>query len=110
MDLHINNLKEILKKKKNLLKEKKSIEKPDFFWKIALISCFVLILASFAFGFYLFNQIDQGSTLDNSVASTAPNTPDDLNRLKNTLQNFSDKENKSAQIINSPSPVVDPSL
>ena len=110
MDMNIKKIKEIFKEKKNFLKEKRSGIRPGFVWEMALLSGFVLILLSFAFGFYLFMQVNNESSAAESAVVTQSSTSKNLDRLQKTLQNFSDKQNKSAAILNAPSSVVDPSL
>ncbi len=97
-----------------IFKIKKSFKKggahlrPGTSWKIVLCVAVVLILLSFAFSYNLFMQIDKEFVV----------TPDGSNtqikivkkeRITKTLDYFSAREQKSTEILNSPSPVVDPS-
>lgn len=99
------DLKNIFKIKQSF--KKKRIEpKPDFYWRILVTVVFILIGLSFAFSFYLFLKVK------------AEPIPQDINskksiekeRLEEALQIFSNREEKSKQIINSPAGVSDPSI
>lgn len=80
---------------------------PNIYWSVCLSLAFVIILASFVFGFYLFKSINQEFKIENN---------DDLAKkinqemFDNVLEYFSGREQASNKILNSPSPVVDPSL
>ena len=99
----------------NFFKKEKSFKKknfafnPNLYWKIFVAGTFVIILFIFYFGYNLFMQINQESAISVTNASGQIPTvrPD---QMKKALDNFSERETKSNQIINSPSPVVDPSL
>jgi uncharacterized membrane protein len=82
---------------------------PAFFWNILLIIAFLIILTSFVFGLLLFKQINQESILSVENIDEKSQTVNE-ERIKKVLEYFSDRENKSINILNSPSPVVDPSL
>ncbi|MBI5139781.1 hypothetical protein HZA26_04215 [Candidatus Nomurabacteria bacterium] len=81
---------------------------PDFFWEVILITGFLVFLSSCVFGFYLFNTISQKFALPDDEFQD-PNRAVSKERIDKVLEYFSEKENKSEKIINSPSPVVDPS-
>ncbi|KKT01101.1 MAG: hypothetical protein UV76_C0002G0014 [Candidatus Nomurabacteria bacterium GW2011_GWA2_43_15] len=82
---------------------------PNISWEIVLCLALALILASFVSGFYLFTQVSRESFLP--IADSDKQVPMvDENRLEKVLDYFSERENKSAGILNSPIPVVDPSL
>ena len=98
---------DFLKKKKNF--KKKNLElSPSFYWKLIVLLVFILILASFTFGYYLFNKTREESVL----------TPGNLNRkqiiekgrIEKVLGYFSLRQKKSIEILNSPTSIVDPSL
>lgn len=95
--------------------KKNSFEKKDFqfnsslYWKFALFFAFSMILGSFFFGYNFFVKINQESTLLNSDTTEQISTVS-TDRLKNALNYFLERERKSSQILNSSSPVVDPSL
>lgn len=81
---------------------------PDIYWGLSLCVGFVIVLCSVAFGFYLFQKINKGLTT--STDSNAQVQKINKERIDDTLQYFSERENKSTEILNSPAPVVDPSL
>ncbi|MFH1200948.1 MAG: hypothetical protein V1484_01300 [bacterium] len=99
----------------NSFKKENSFKKKDFtfhsnlYWRIILISTVIIILLSFLFGYRLFMKINQEPIL--------PFTNEDgrlpiinKDRIEKVLNYFSEREKKSNQILNFPSPVVDPSL
>ena len=97
----------------NFLKKENSFKKKNFkfnsglYWKIFISITFVAILFIFYFGYNLFTQINQETILP-ATSTRAPMVNQD--RITKVLDVFSARETKSNQIINSPSPVVDPSL
>ena len=99
----------------NFLKIKKTFRKgglhsnPDVFWNILQALAFCLIIASFVFGFYLFRKINAGLTASGEN-TTGQTTAISKERIDKTLDYFANKEKKSTDIMNSPSPVVDPSM
>jgi cell shape-determining protein MreC len=96
-----------LKRKKKFRKGGLGI-KPDLYWRYILYVTFVLIILSFAFGFYLFMRINKEPNL--SVASVNRGDLIKKERIDKVLEYFKEREKKSAEILNSPSLIVDPSL
>ncbi len=96
-----------LQKKKSFKKGDSGI-KPDLYWKYILLTTFILILLSCAFGLYLFIKVDKETTPPEIGLSGQETIKKE--RLDKVLEYFSEREKKSAQILNSPSPVIDPSL
>ena len=96
-------------KKENNFKKKNFAFNSNLYWKIFVAGTLVIILFIFYFGYNLFMQINQESAIPatNTSGQIPTVSPD---RMKKALDNFSARETKSNQIINSPSPVVDPSL
>ena len=97
-----------LKRKKNFKKGNFQI-RPDLYWHLALCVGVLFTFPFFIFGFYLFKQVNtepelqaQNSNKQIEVAKKE--------RVQNVLKYFSDREKKSTEILNSPSPIVDPSL
>jgi hypothetical protein len=95
-------------KKENKFEKGNSDIKPDLYWKYILYTTFALIILFCFFGFYLFVKINKISV------SSFPNV-DQLgiikkDRINKALEYFGQSERKSIEIINSPSPIVDPSL
>jgi len=98
-----------------LFKKEKKFEKKEFtfnayfYWKLAVLSAFLLIILSFVFGYYLFIKINKEPDL--SAQSGNGQIPTvNKNRILEVFRVFSEREKKSAEILNSPAPVVDPSL
>jgi hypothetical protein len=96
-------------KKENNFKKKNFVFNTNLYWGIALFGAFAIILYSFFFGYNLFKEINQEPVLpDTNQAGQVPVVK--IDRLKTVLNYFSLREQKSIQILNSPAPVVDPSL
>lgn len=98
-----------------LFKKEKKFKKKDFvfnayfYWKLAVLGAFFLMILSFVFGYYLFTKINQEPDLSEfSVGGQVPTV--NKNRISEVFRIFSEREKKSAEILNSPAPVVDPSL
>ena len=97
-----------------IFKTKKSFKKrgyhinADLYWKIILYITFVFILLSFGFGLYIFTQINKESSFNIDQGSQAAVL--DKGGIDNVLNYFSSRKEKSDFIINSTSPVVDPSI
>lgn len=99
---------EIFKNKEH--PEKESFPKnPDFYWELMLFAAFIIIISSFIFGFYLFYKINRDPLFKNENAG-GNNIGIEKERIDKALEYFSDREKKSVEIINSPSPLIDPSL
>ena len=96
-------------KKRNNFKKKSSNPSASFYWKIALFFMFLVILAFFIFGFYVFNQTNNESALP-AVKDNGQVPVVNKSRIINVLDFFFEREQKSNQILISPAPVVDPSL
>ena len=98
----------------NFLKKKKKFKKgglgikPDLYWKYILCIAFLLIIFSCAFGLYLFMEINKESVLP--VININEQNIVKKERIDKVLEYFSEREKKSLQILNSPSPIIDPSL
>ena len=96
------------------LKNKKKFRKgglgirPDLYWRYILYMTFTLILFSCVFGVYFFMKINKGPVLP--VADTSEQEAIKKERFDKILEYFSEREKKSIEILNSPSPIVDPSL
>lgn len=98
----------------NFLKKKKKFKKggtgikPDLYWKYILFMTFFLILISCIFGLYLFLKMNSESTV--SVTDVSGQDTIKKERINKVLEYFSEREKKSTEILNSPSPIIDPSL
>ncbi|MDQ3076139.1 MAG: hypothetical protein M3Q34_03350 [bacterium] len=107
MDLKSLTTKFFSKKKK--LKKGSWIVNPDIYWKSILLLSVFLILGFFAFGFYLLNRVNSEVNDEESVNVVRLRTVN-KERLDNVIEYFAKREKASMNIINLPSPVVDPSL
>jgi len=95
-------------------KIKKSFKKgglhtnPDVFWNLLQGVALAVVFGSVFFGFLLFQKINKEfaplDTIDNSSVTAVSKE-----RVDKILEYFSGKANKSNEILNSPSPIVDPS-
>lgn len=95
--------------KKNNFKKKDFTIYPNLYWKSILFCAFVIILFSFIFSYRLFVQTNQEFSLpsmDNGGELPFINK----DSFEKVLSYFSEKEKKLIEILNSPAPVVDPSL
>jgi hypothetical protein len=99
----------------DFFKQKKSFKKKDYFlnintyWNTFLIVFFIVMIASFAFGFYLFLDINK------DFVSIQPDTSaqvekDRTSRIGKVLEYFSEKEKKSKEVLGSSALIVDPSI
>lgn len=103
--MKINFLK--FKKEKVFKKENFDIN-VNFYWKILLYISLAFIVFAFVFGSYLFLTINKDFILPD-IQKSRQVEKINQNRIKNVLDYFSGKEAKSIIILNSPSPIVDPS-
>jgi hypothetical protein len=99
---------EIFKKRKEFNKKKSGVN-PNRYWKLTILVTIIVLILAFVFDYYLFTQINQELVVpvvsDNNQVGIV-----NTNRIKKALDYFSEREQKSTQILNSPAPVVDPSL
>ena len=98
----------IFKTKKHF-KKADSFINLDIYWKFILVLGFLLILTSLFFGLYIFMQTNEEFVLasDNSVGKIKIVKKE---RIDAALQYFTEREQKSTEILNSRSAVTDPSL
>ena len=80
-----------------------------FFWKLAIGFMFLTALVSLFFGRYIFVEINKAFVLSDDQSSSQIQTikKESINQI---LQIFYTRADKSKQITNSPSPIIDPSL
>ena len=81
----------------------------NFYWNIAVCFLFIVILLSSFFGYYLFSRTNKESVGKSSNNSSQIQTIQ-KERIDKVLEYFSVREQKSSQILYSPSPIIDPSL
>lgn len=99
---------ELFKKKKNFRKGGFHTN-PDICWEIIICVAFAIILAALVFSFLLFKKINKGFTVPEGDTKGKASLVS-RERVDKALGFFSERAQKSIQIINSPSPIVDPSL
>lgn len=104
MKINIFNIK--IKKK---LKKENFQLKSNFYWKIVLCIMFLMILGSFIFGFFLSMKTNREAVLLNEDISRQTDMAR-KERIEKVLEYFSEREKKSADILNPSSSIVDPSL
>jgi len=95
-------------KKKKKFKKGGLIIKPDLCWIYIICVVFIIIIISCTFGFYLFAEINKEPTLP--VVNTGEQGIIKKERIDEVLEYFKEREDKSTEILNSPSPIVDPSM
>lgn len=96
-----------LKKKKKFIKGGTGI-KPDLYWRYIVFFTFMLIILFFAFGLYFFIKIDNKLIPLNTNVGEQEGIKKE--RIDKALEYFTERENKSIEILKSSSPIVDPSL
>ena len=96
------------KKEKKFKKETKWFDM-GLCWKIAVSVMFLATIATAFFGYYLFQQTNKEPSLPTGGSSGQVETVK-KEKIDRVLEYFSQRKQKSDQIINSPSPIVDPSL
>lgn len=97
----------LFKTKKNF-KKKSTEPDPGFYWKLIISLVFVLIVASFVFGYYMFIQVKED--LSALPENFGKKQLIDKKRIDKVFEYFSLREKKSTEIINSFPPTVDPSI
>ena len=81
----------------------------DIYWKILIIFLALAIVASFIFAFNLFRQTNkEGSLITENNNGKIENK--EKEKIKDVLGYFSEREKKSAEILNSTVVAIDPSL
>ena len=98
----------LFKKKKKFRKASLHLN-PLLFWKLAILLILTVGVFASVFGYNLFKQINKEVVVSVSEDSSKVETVDP-ERISKVLDNFSLREKKSASILNSVVPVVDPSL
>lgn len=98
-----------------VFKIKKSFRKgglhtnPDVYWNILQGVALVIVLGSFIFGFLFSKKVNKELVLSTENTDQQAETIS-KERIDQVLEYFSLREQKSNQIFNSPSPIIDPSL
>lgn len=99
---------DFLKKKKVFVKTNTQ-PNPNVYWMAIFYLGFILTVAAFIFGFYLFVKVNQEEALP-PLEKNEQLDKISKSRIDKVLEYFKEREKVSTQIINSPSPVVDPSF
>ncbi|MBY0376468.1 hypothetical protein K2P96_00645 [Patescibacteria group bacterium] len=100
---------EFFKKKAKVFKKGGFHTNPDVAWEIVVYLALALIIAVLAYSIFFFRDIDKGfSVPDTDVTEQSKAVGKD--RIDKVLKFFSDREDKTNQILSSPAPFVDPSL
>lgn len=96
-----------------MLKPKKKFKKggihinPDVYWGISIGVIFLVAISMMIFGYFLFKKTSAELT---STADTSANADAiSKERIDKALEYFSKRAENSNTILNSPSPIVDPS-
>jgi hypothetical protein len=96
-------------KKGKVFKKKSFKLSPGIYWKIILSLFFILIITAAFFGYFIFSQINKDLmfSTDNSGRNGEKGK---VEKVKDALDLFSKRAEKSNVILNAPVLVVDPSL
>ncbi len=94
--------------KENNFKKKDFALNSGFYWKLVVGIAFTIIIISAVFSYHFFVEINREHVLtDAGEGGEVPSI--NMERFKKVLNYFSEKEQQSIKILNSPVPVVDPS-
>ncbi|MBI3306006.1 hypothetical protein HYZ82_02630 [Candidatus Nomurabacteria bacterium] len=80
-----------------------------FFWKLAVLFMLTVAVFSAFLGYYLFKQVNKEVVVNEADVISQTETVK-KERIEKSLEHFNLREEKSNQILNSPAPVIDPSL
>lgn len=98
-----------------IFKNKKKFKKggfhtnPNIGWELVLGVAAVLTIASISFGVYLFIETNKKFTTPDTDGSSEVKIVK-KDRIEKVLEYFSLREQRSAAILISPSPIIDPSI
>lgn len=82
---------------------------PNPFWNLVLFISALMIIFAFFFTLLLFKKVNKEVTLSSNDGTLGASTlPKD--RIEKVLEHFKAREDKSKEILNSPAPIIDPSL
>lgn len=98
------------KKEKNFAKEKSGLwSNINFYWELAVGIMFLVFIFALFLSFSFFTKTNTESISSTTVNSNTLKTIK-KERIDKVLEYFATKAKKSDQILNSPAPVVDPSM
>ena len=80
---------------------------PDISWEAVLYLAFALAALSFVFGFLLLKEVGKESG-NGELNGRGQTKVIEKERIDKALDYFAEREKKSAEILNSPSPIIDP--
>src|SRR3989344_1381202 len=80
---------------------------PDISWEVVLFLALALAAASFIFGFFLLKEVGRGVG-EGELGAGEQAKIIEKERIDKALDHFAEREKRSAEILNSPSPIVDP--
>ncbi len=106
MKFNFKNLK--IHSKKSYKKGSQVID-PHFYWNIVLWMILTMVVTAFVYGFLVFRKVNKdfiSSDLEINLQAGILKK----GRLNDALDYFKTRAQKSAEITNSPSPIIDPSL
>ncbi len=96
-------------KRKKILKKKNENIQPDLYWRIILNAAFVFAVVFVVFAYFSFMRVVKSPIMSGEEANL--NNPTiSRQRINSATKYFEDRRERSDYIINSPSPVVDPTL
>lgn len=99
---------ELFKIKKSFKKESFSVN-PNTYFRFVVLIAFAVILVGFGFGFYAFKELG-GESVEKKDKSGGITELTKKEKIDKVLEYFTERDRKSIEIINSPAPIVDPSL
>jgi len=88
--------------------KKKGAPNPDMYWKLIVCVTSLILFSSFVFGYYSFQEVNKEENI--TPSTDIEQQKKRTERLEKVLEYFGEREKKSEELLNSPSPVVDPSL
>lgn len=90
-------------------KKKEHQPDPDFYWRVIFGVTTVLFLSGIVFGGFLLKKVNQ-QDFSLSLEYSGEGKKISENRIDKVLQYFTDRENKSKDILVLPAPRRDPSI
>ncbi len=108
MDIKLENIKNLFKKKKTFRKEGAPIN-PNLYWRYLLGFVAFVIVASFGFGIYTYYQVVRDALFE-PVTSSERERTGQRDRILEMQKYFDKRAAVSEQIKNNKAPVVDPSI
>jgi hypothetical protein len=98
------------KKEKNLVKGKRSLWMDiNLYWRLAILLLFAMAVSSAFFGYYFFKKVNAEIVPEEGGEGSQIKTIK-RERIEKVLEYFSMRKERSNEILNSPSPLIDPSL